>query len=104
MVITRRKENGQLYRYFLNGKRIGVDALARICRKYLTEAGMDAMWRQAIDNKKCVLELAGVDEDENTLLNEKIAELEMERVRNAKLEKKLIETKLQSADYILKHV
>lgn len=104
MVITLRKEKGEkFYKYYLDGKRIGAETLSRICRKYLTDDGMNAMWMQAIDHKRCILELGGAHEDENTLLDEKIAELEKERARNARLEEKLAEAQRKAAKYILKH-
>lgn len=104
MIITRQRGKGdKYYRYYLDGKKIGVTALARICRKYLTDAGMDAMWKQAIDNKKCVLELGEVDDEENKLLEEKISELEFERAKVARLEQKLVQAKLDAASYVLRH-
>ena len=104
MIITKQKRKGDEYHgYYLDGKKIGVMTLTRICRKYLTDAGMDAMWNQVIDHKRCVLELGDAHEDETTLLEEKISELEFERAKVARLEQKLMQAKLEAASYVLRH-
>lgn len=97
MVITKKKV-GKKNRYEVDGKPITLNALDKLCRRYLTDEGMRAMWIQLIENRHCIIQF-GENCDENQILIDKEEELQKERELNGKLQKRLLDMRIKAAKY-----
>ena len=97
MKITRQKNN-RGSRYRIDDKIVSRDEIDEICKKFLTAEGLVAMWCKVFDYGVCVLDF-DFDGDENKILAKKNSELEKERIRNAELEKKLMQFRIKAAKY-----
>ena len=97
MIITVKKV-GKKSHCELDGKQITLNALDKICRRYLTDDGMSAMWIQLIRNHHCIIQF-GEKCDENQILIDKEEELQRERELNGKLQKRLADMRIKAAKY-----
>lgn len=97
MKITRQVQKN--YRqYFIDGKKISVDALNEFCKKFLTADGLQEMWRTVIDKGECTIEL-NFTPDEQSIIERQNAELQQKDLEIAALEKKLMQFRIKAAKY-----
>lgn len=94
MKITRQKVKKRR-QYFIDGRLVTHDKLNEICKRYLNEEGLRAMWCRLFDTGECTIDF-DVDVDAENLLERKNAELQQQ---NAALEKKLMQLRIKAAKY-----
>ena len=94
MKITRQKVKNRR-QYFIDGRLVKYDKLNEICKRYLSEEGLRAMWCRLCDTGEFEIDF-DVDVDAENLLERKNAELQQQ---NAALEKKLMQLRIKAAKY-----
>ena len=84
--------------YFIDGRQVTSEKLNEICKKYLSEEGLLAMWCKLSDTGEFTIDF-DVDIDAENLLGEKNAELQQKNLQIAALEKKLMQLRIKAAKY-----
>ena len=88
------------WKFCIDGKTVSRTVIEEFCQKFLKPDGITAMWKRIFDYGECVIEFdINFDNDENKILAKKNSELEKERIRNAELEKKLMQFRIKAAKY-----
>ena len=90
--------NKKCRQYFIDGRQVTHDKLNEICKKYLSEDGLRAMWCKLFDTGEFTIDF-DVDIDGENLLDKKNAELQQKNLQIAALEKKLMQLRIKAAKY-----